>query len=78
MELFIRRKLVETLGPGGILGEMVLIDRKPRSASVSRKSARPIDVQLAGVPVAATSASGSEPNTEVVRSIMPLDGGGQA
>lgn len=33
VDLFVHDKLVEHLGPGGVLGEMALIDHTPRSAS---------------------------------------------
>ena len=45
VDLFVHGKLVETLGPGGILGEMALIDHKPRSATAIART----DCQL--VPV---------------------------
>ncbi|MBC7780590.1 MAG: cyclic nucleotide-binding domain-containing protein [Proteobacteria bacterium] len=33
VELSVRGQVLERLGPGGVLGEMALIDREPRSAS---------------------------------------------
>ena len=38
-QILIEGKLVETVGPGGILGEMALIDAAPRSATVITKTA---------------------------------------
>jgi CRP-like cAMP-binding protein len=37
--------VLETVGPGGIVGEMALIDRSPRSASVTARS----DTTLAAI-----------------------------
>lgn len=39
VDVIVGGKVVETLGPGGILGEMALIDRNPRSASAVAKTA---------------------------------------
>jgi hypothetical protein len=50
--------------------------RKPKH--VPRKRARRVDTQSAEVTVAAPSASGSAPTSEVVGSIMPVDSSGQA
>ncbi|MFO0523457.1 MAG: Crp/Fnr family transcriptional regulator [bacterium] len=33
VELSVRGKVLERLGPGGVMGEMALIDNEPRSAS---------------------------------------------
>lgn len=35
VEISIRGKVVETLGPGGVLGEMALIERAPRTATAT-------------------------------------------
>jgi len=38
VDIVVRGKVVETVGPGGILGEMALIDKNPRSASAIAKT----------------------------------------
>jgi len=38
VEAHIRGNLVETVGPGGIVGEMALIDHAPRVATVTAKT----------------------------------------
>lgn len=46
VRLSIRGKVVETLGPGGVFGEMSLIDRSPRTATAVALS----DCRLAMIP----------------------------
>lgn len=43
--MIVHQRVVDTVGPGGILGEMALIDRNPRSATAVAKT----DCQLARV-----------------------------
>jgi len=38
VELRVKGHLVETLGPGGIIGEMALVDHEPRAATATAKS----------------------------------------
>lgn len=38
VELLVKGRLVETLGPGGVLGEMALLDNVPRSAGAITKT----------------------------------------
>jgi CRP/FNR family cyclic AMP-dependent transcriptional regulator len=38
VEIIINDKVIETIGPGGIVGEMALIDTRPRSATVVAKT----------------------------------------
>jgi CRP/FNR family cyclic AMP-dependent transcriptional regulator len=38
VEVLVRDRVIETIGPGGILGEMALIDHSPRSASARAKT----------------------------------------
>ncbi len=45
VEIVVHGKVVETVGPGGILGEMALIDRQPRSATAVAKT----DCQLVAI-----------------------------
>ena len=45
VEIIINDKVVETVGPGGVIGEMALIDARPRSATVVAKT----DCQLAPI-----------------------------
>ena len=33
VDLYVKGRFVETVGAGGVFGEMALVDRKPRSAS---------------------------------------------
>ena len=45
VDLILGEKIVETVGPGGILGEMALIEKKPRIASaVARTDCRLIRI----------------------------------
>lgn len=39
VELLVKGQLVEKLGPGGVIGEMALLDAVPRSASAIARSA---------------------------------------
>ncbi len=39
VDLLVKGKLVEHLGPGGVLGEMALLDNVPRSATAIAKTA---------------------------------------
>lgn len=39
VDLLVKGKLVESLGPGGVLGEMALLDNAPRSAGAIAKTA---------------------------------------
>ena len=39
VDLLVKGRLVESLGPGGVLGEMALLDKVPRSASAVAKTA---------------------------------------
>lgn len=39
VDLLVKGKLMEQLGPGGVLGEMALLDDVPRSASAIAKTA---------------------------------------
>jgi CRP/FNR family transcriptional regulator, cyclic AMP receptor protein len=46
VELRIRDKVVEKVGPGGVIGEMALIDRAPRVATATALT----DCRLAAIP----------------------------
>jgi len=45
VDVIVHGKVVETVGPGGILGEMALIDHHPRSATAIAKT----DCQLVSI-----------------------------
>jgi CRP/FNR family cyclic AMP-dependent transcriptional regulator len=38
VDVVIKGKVVDTVGPGGLLGEMALIDKRPRSATAVAKT----------------------------------------
>jgi CRP/FNR family cyclic AMP-dependent transcriptional regulator len=38
VDIVINGKVVDTVGPGGLLGEMALIDKRPRSATAIAKT----------------------------------------
>lgn len=38
LEVLYRGKVIETVGPGGLVGEMSLVDESPRSATVTAKT----------------------------------------
>lgn len=45
VDLLVKGKLVESLGPGGALGEMALLDNVPRSASaIAKTSCRLVEI----------------------------------
>ncbi|HVO25217.1 MAG TPA: cyclic nucleotide-binding domain-containing protein [Candidatus Margulisiibacteriota bacterium] len=45
VDLMVHGKLVDTVGPGGVLGEMALIDHRPRSAAaVARTDCRLVPI----------------------------------
>jgi len=45
MDLLVKGRLVEQLGPGGVLGEMALLDAVPRSATaVARTACRLVEI----------------------------------
>jgi CRP-like cAMP-binding protein len=39
VEIRVKDRVIDTTGPGGIVGEMALVDNRPRSASVLAKTA---------------------------------------
>jgi CRP-like cAMP-binding protein len=39
VDVLINGKVIDTVGPGGLLGEMALIDKQPRSATAVAKTA---------------------------------------
>ena len=52
VDVYLQGRLVETIGPGGVIGEMALIDNEPRSATaIARTRCRLVPIDEKGFKV---------------------------